>query len=219
MKQLNTETQVLLERYCRAACHLYGIIKLSKLLSIYNLQNEPISEEDFLNYINEIEKEHRHYSFVGEDEFYEDVDEVTPINRDLVAEYLIADEDDFSYYYNVKESQAGKPYYVPEKDDFLRYEDESYHKKTLSFMSLRSFFRNQPSLTKERADEITEDVCLSVNVYRDNLDSVINLVSFMFEFNDYSTLKEFKSLYMDLYLDTKLHIHCGYSPTEIIKFC
>ncbi|MBQ1991457.1 MAG: hypothetical protein II233_01585 [Clostridia bacterium] len=98
MALLNDETKKLLERYCDSACNLYGIIKLSKLLSIYNSQNEPITEEEFLSFIEEIDLEHKHYDFIGEDEFYEDIDEVPALERDLIAEYFIMD-DDMSYHH------------------------------------------------------------------------------------------------------------------------
>ena len=215
MKQLNKETRILLERYLDAASNLYGIIRLSKLLSIYNSQNEPITEKAFLDFIEEIDVNEKFYDFIGEDEFYDDIDMVTPIERDLVAKYLVID-DDLSLYDEVKKGQVGKPYYVPEKAKLLKYEDEFYHEKTLSFISLRAFFRNQSSLTKEIADEITEDIYNSANVFNGDVARVVHLIEHMFEF-DNSTLEEFITLYIDMYNDTKLHINCGYSPKEMCE--
>lgn len=213
MALLNDETKKLLERYLDSACNLYGIIKLSKLLSIYNSQNEPITEEEFLSFIDEINLENKHYDFIGEDEFYEDIDEVAPLERDLIAEYIIMD-DALSYYYDVKESQRGKPYYTPEKTKFLKYADEFYHEKTLSFITLRAFFRNQPSLTKENADSIVEDIYGSANVYKKDIGKVVNLISYFFKF-DNNTLDEFIPLYVDMFDDIRLHINCGHTTNEI----
>lgn len=47
---LSKETQDLLYRYFAAAANLYGVIEIGKLLKIYNSQNEPVSEEDFLSF-------------------------------------------------------------------------------------------------------------------------------------------------------------------------
>lgn len=215
INQLNNNAKALLERYLAAANNLYGIVPLSKILSIYNSQNEPISDEEFLNYIDEIDLSDKHYDIVGEDEFFNDVGVVAPIERDLIAEYLIID-DDLSYYYDVKEGQLGKPYYVPEKSKLLKYEDEFYHEKTLSFISLRAFFRNQSSLTKERADEITEDIYGSANVFNGDVASVVHLIERIFEF-DKSTLEEFIPLYIEMFNDTRLHCNCGYTPNEMLK--
>ena len=48
---LSKETQDLLYRYFAAAANLYGVIEIGKLLKIYNSQNEPVSEEDFLSFV------------------------------------------------------------------------------------------------------------------------------------------------------------------------
>ena len=215
MTHLNEETKLLLERYFNSACNLYGIIRLSKLLEIYNSQNESISEDAFLSFIDEIEDKKKFYYFIGEEEFFNDVEPASPIERDLVSEYLVID-DDYSYYYNVKEEQIGKPYYVPEKSKFLRYENEEYHEKTLSFISLRAFFRNQPNLSKEEADEIAEDICCMSNIYNGNVDDIVRATHYYFTFTK-PLLKEFIPLYEDMFNDARLHIHCGHTPNEILE--
>ena len=48
---LSKEIQDLLYRYFAAAANLYGVIEIGKLLKIYNSQNEPVSEEDFLSFV------------------------------------------------------------------------------------------------------------------------------------------------------------------------
>ena len=85
--KLSDETKHLLNRYFDAAVNLYGIISLRKLLEIYNMQNETIDKETFLSFIDTIDLSHKFFDIVGEDEFYDDVDETLPIDRDIVAEY------------------------------------------------------------------------------------------------------------------------------------
>ena len=215
--KLSDETKQILNRYFDAAANLYGIISLRKLLEIYNTQNEPIREEDFLAFADEIDFAQKFFDIVGEDEFYDDVDETRPIDCDIVAEYLLQDED-FDGYYTTKESQFGKPYYIPDKKQFLKYENEYYHEKTLSFITLRAFFRNQPNLAKDRADEIADDIYGMANPLDGDIESVINMIENlnMFHFNNF-TYKEFIALYTDMYNDTRLHINCGHTPNELYK--
>ena len=215
--KLTNETKDLLNRYFDAAANLYGIISLKKLLEIYNMQNEPIDDESFLEFADTIDLSHKHFDIVGEDEFYDDVDETPPIKRDIVAEYLLQD-DYFECYYMTKEGQAGKPYYIPDKNQLLKYEDEYYHEKTLSFISLRAFFRNQPELTKEKADELSNDIYLLANPLEGKIDHVVNMLEKlnMFSFNKF-TLNEFYALCSDMYKDTRLHINCGHTPNELSK--
>ena len=214
-KDLSVESKRLLEQYFDAAANLYGVISLKKLFEIYNMHNEPIDEKAFLEFVDTMDLAHKFFDIVGEDEFYDDADETLPIDRDLVAEYLLQDED-FEGYYHIKEGQLGKPYYIPDKKQFLKYEDEYYHEKTLSFICLRAFFRNQSGLTKERADEIAEDIYGMANPLDGEIESVVSMIEDlnMFHFNTY-TLKEFYSLYTDMYNDTRLHINCGHTPNEM----
>ena len=44
----------LLYQYFDAAANLYGVIPLRTLLRIYNSQNEPISEDDFVKFVESI---------------------------------------------------------------------------------------------------------------------------------------------------------------------
>ena len=215
--KLSDKTKQVLNKYFNAAANLYGIISLKKLLEIYNSQNEAVNEEDFLEFADDIDFTHKFFDIVGEDAFYDDADKTLLIDRDIVAEYLLQDED-FEGYYNVKEGQCGKPYYIPDKKQFIKYENEYYHEKTLSFISLRAFFRNQPNLTKERADEIADDVYGMANPLDGEIESVVSMIEDlnMFHFNDY-TYKEFISLYTDMYNDTRLHINCGHTPNELYK--
>lgn len=213
--KLSDEIKKLLNRYFDAAVNLYGIIALKKLLEIYNMQNQPIDEDVFLEFVDTLDLPRKFFDIVGEDEFYDDADETLPIDRDLVAEYLLQDED-FEGYYHIKEGQLGKPYYIPNKKQFLKYEDEYYHEKTLSYISLRAFFRNQPNSTKECADEIADDIYGMANPLDGEIESVVSMIEDlnMFHFNTY-TLKEFCALYTDMYNDTRLHINCGHTPNEM----
>ena len=215
MKQTLSENEKnLLRRYLNAANNLYGIISLRKLLSIYNSQNSPVSEEAFLAFVDGLDSEQRFYDIVGEDEFYEEIEETKPLDRDLVSEYLLVDAD-FEMYYKVKEGQFGKPYYVPDKERFLKYEDEFYHEKTLSFISLRAFFRNQSSFTREQADEIAEDLYALANPCEGEMDTAAQIVQMRgFQFNA-QTYQEFSALYTAMYNDTRLHINCGHTPNEL----
>ena len=214
---ISKDTKILVERYLVAACNLYAIVPLSKILSIYNSQNEPISEKDFLSIIDTIDLKNTYYDIIGEDVFYDDVDKTASIDRDLIADHLLMDED-FEDYYRMKDEQFGKDYYVPDKEQFLKYEDQFYHEKTLSFISLRTFFRSQPNLTRERADEITEDIYGMVNVLDGEILKVVNFIEEMryFEFN-FDTFNEFAQLYVDMYNDTRLNFNRGFTPREMYE--
>ena len=77
---LSKETQDLLYRYFAAAANLYGVIEIGKLLKIYNSQNEPVSEEDFLSFVKNMN--------FNEDDIYDDGSETPALEQEILAEYL-----------------------------------------------------------------------------------------------------------------------------------
>ncbi len=217
MNTISEETKNLLLRYFRAAVHLYGIIPLHKLLSIYNSQNEAITEEQILDFVENIDYSNEHFAVIGDDEVYEDVSETKPIERNLVAEYMYA-LGDFDDYCEIQEGQIGKSYYIPNKEKFSKYEDEWYFEKTLEFISLRAFIRNQSYLSKEKADEIAEEIVFRLSVNSGELDSAVRQAVFLgLKLDSKQMYDEFVSLAYEVSNNTRMHINCGHTPMELCK--
>lgn len=212
---LSEETKELLLRYCRAAVNLYGMIPLSDFLKIYNSQNEPIEEDTFLEFIDGIDYGNEHFNIIGDDEVYEDVEYTPPIERNLLSEYLYI-FDDFDDYCELQEEQYGKSYYIPEKEKFLKYEDEFYHEKTLEFISLRAFLRNQSNLSKEIADEIAEEIQGTLSFDCGNIDTAIaDAERIGFKANNQNEIEEFEELIFELSKTVRNHRNCGHTIKEL----
>lgn len=211
---ISEETKALVEDYLDAAGNLYGIIPLSKILSIYNSQNDPLTEDEFLSIVDEIIKKRKFFSIVAEDEFYDDVEKTKPINRELVAEYVLTIDDDD--YYSLKDKQYGKPYYVPEKSQFLKYKDEYYHEKTLSFISLRAFLRNRSGFSKEEADYLAEDLYGMADVNEGDVAEAVKYIQQRTKdhFSE-SDIRDFIPLFLEMFNDTRLHVNRGFTTNEI----
>ena len=213
---LTEETKELLYKYFDAANQLYGIIPLYKLLKIFNSHNQPITEEQFLEFADNIDLSSKHYDIIGADEMYDNISDVKPINRELVAEYLYMVDDDS--YYELKEAQIGNTFYVPPKEKFLRYADELYFEKTLEFLSLRSFLRNLGYLSKEKADDIADEIQLISRINNDNdiefmVDSAISMGV---NLDNPSIREEFIILCMEVNANVRKHIYRGHTYKEIM---
>ncbi len=211
---LPKETAKLLYKYFDAAQNLYGIAPLNKLLEIYNNQNQPITEEQFLKFVDNMDLSNKFYDIIGVDEMYEDVPPVKPINRDIVAEYLYYPNTET--YYKVKENQRIFSFYVPKKEKFLKYADECYFEKTLEFISLRAFLRNQKYLTKEKADEIAGELQFVARIENGNPDFIIQCAESMgVNLDNLNIYQEFVDLFIDVDNNTRKHIYCGHTHNEV----
>lgn len=212
--ELSKETNRLLDQYFDAAANLYGIIPLHILLKIYNSQNEPISEEAFLKFVDNIDFDIKHYLVIGEEDVFPDKPKTEPMKRDLVTEYLYIL--DFDEYLDVKEEQFGKPYYIPDKKQLLKHTYELYFEKTLEFIELRAFLRSLPYIEKENADNLAVDIQMMISLDRGDCYGAVNeALSMGVDLENKSTEREFIRLCHNMSMNTRMHIHCGHTPSEI----
>lgn len=119
-----------LTQYIIALSNLYGIVHKDKVVEIYNSQNEDQISS------NEVDK-----IFANPPEDLSDAFVLT--NNDYFVMETIIENAEFDLMLRKK---ADKPYYVPEKDELLRYVDDTYFEKSKQYKALltylqRNFFK------------------------------------------------------------------------------
>ncbi len=163
--------------YCLAAANLYSCISVKKLLHIYNSQNAPLSDGDFCSILEKLSVEYRPFALFSTEEILTGKSKDTPtIEKELLAEHLYC-LGDFDDYNELKELSYGLPYRVLERDKFLRYADDAYVEKTPEYISLRAYFRNIPSLSKEDADELALEAVDMLRVFNGDIGYVLGRVT------------------------------------------
>ena len=207
------ETVALLREYFDCAAELYGIIPLRKLLDIYNMQNTPISEKDFLM-VTEVFRHERHtYAILGQEALYEDAPCSAPIDRELVAQHLYYD--DLEEYYALAESQQGKPFYIPEKEEFLRASTDQCYPETVQSKKMLAYLR------KKKLRCPPEEVLLEMQ----------DLLNLDWEFNDIAEdlailglqctslqdAQTFFGLLADLNNHTRKLVNRGHTPVQLSR--
>lgn len=211
--KLTKEQKVLLRQYFNAAANLYGIISLGELLKIYNSQNPPITKDQMAEFSEEIDKEGNNFFIINLDN-----DEVEPMSREIVAEYIFAieKEDEYEDYYMLKLVQGDKPYFVTRKEKLLRYADDFYYEKTPEFLEMRSYLRNYSNLSKDRADDLSSDiVCYTAingcSIKR--LERIFNLCGL--KFKNSSIQLGFEKLALECMDNVRLHSNRGFTNKEL----
>lgn len=220
---MTEEVKQLLEDYFSAASNLYGLIPVRKLLGIYNSQNDPVTEEDFEEFLERFECKEGFYDIIGEDEIF-DLDEPTPLlEYYLASDYLL---EDFDELVEMMDYQSQFDYYIPKKEKLLRYKDDYFFEKPIEFIELRAFLRNLPYLSKESADRIASDAQVNLHMVRpviyqaemdDEFDFVIGwAVHQGFNADDKRNLKEFLRLAFALNRNVRKHWYCGHTAVEVM---
>ena len=132
----------LVMKYIVACTNLYGIVPIEKVVEIYNDKNEEkisLNEmESFLQSKQIKEQLEEGFVYVESDEF---IAEATSEYDEKCA---------------LKQAAAGKPYYVPEKEELLCFIDETYLQETPEQLVLTNMLKEDFGDDFEAEEEVTE---------------------------------------------------------------
>lgn len=216
--ELPEETEELLRTYFDAFANLYGIVPLYRAFRIIQKQNPDLAltEERFLAAAGQAAEEEHHYIIAGAEDIYEDVKEPTPpMKREIISEYLYA-VDDFESYGRLKREQEDKPFYIPEKDILLKYQDNLYFEETKEYLALGAFLRERLKL--KRADDVLDDLQMAAHMEDRDPQSVIWSVERLAGrgcFSSPDQIDAFFKYYFDMCNHTRLHANRGFTPDEM----
>ena len=198
--------------YFEAAARLYGVIPLRKLLEIYNRHNSPISEKLFLEFAEILRHDYRPFSILNCDALKNHVPMDTPLDWEIVAEYVYAN--DINDYYLFTQIQGDTPFRILQKEDFLRYAKPDYHPNTAQVKAMRKYLK-----TILDCDEDTENILMCLQELceidmgvEDTLD-ILGEEGLQFERK--KDLNDFLSLYREVNDHTRKCVNRGYTPAEL----
>ena len=207
------ETVSLLREYFDCAAELYGIIPLSKLLDIYNTHNTPISDNDFLR-VAEVFRHERHtYAILGQEALYEDAPLSAPIDRELVAQHLYYD--DLEDYYALAEGQQGKPFYIPEKEEFLRASTDQCYPETVQSKKMLAYLRKKKLLCPP--EEVLLEMQDLLNVDWEFNDIAEDLARLGLQCTSLQDAQTFFGLLADLNNHTRKLVNRGHAPVQLSR--
>ncbi|PID06121.1 MULTISPECIES: hypothetical protein [unclassified Sporosarcina] len=129
-------------KYIVACTNLYGIVPIEKVVEIYNDQNEEkVSLDEIESYLQSTrvqEKLEESFVYIQSNEF--------------VAE-ATSEKDEKE---NLKRIVAGKPYYVPGKEELLRYIDEEYFQETPEQLLVKNMLKEDFGNQLDVDEEVSE---------------------------------------------------------------
>ena len=210
----------LLLQYFDAFSNLYGIISMKKAYRIIEKQNPELNltKECFAEIVNSLDMDGKFYAILSEDKVYnEDAEDCGLFDKLLIADYVLTFGDSEDYEKLVCE-QADRPYYVPEKNELLKYADDFYYEKTKYFYEFEYYLRDELGLTN--SEGLAEDFAGMLLIDDYNSDEVVsNLKEFSRSkfkgFANNEQAQKFFMLYINLRNHTRKHSHRGHTPFEL----
>lgn len=212
------ETDNLIMTYFDAFSNLYGTIPMNRALRIIRRQNSEldINDDRFSEFVNNADLSKKHYIITTEPVLCEESDDPgEPLDRILVAQHLyILDYED---YFKLADEQCDRPFYVPDKEELLKYADELYFEKTKYFNEFNEFLK---SICPFADDDTALDFQLSLRIDDNDFNYAQHKLRFLTgnQFKDFKNKEEarkFALLYTKLRNNTRKHTHRGHTPSEL----
>lgn len=186
-------------QYIDASTNLYGICPVDKLFEIFNAQNErQLTETEFAQI-------HRMVSSRVQSWY---------LNRDnLINDYFSSDTDEEEELLIVQVKD--KPYYIPDKKEFLNYSDSDYFENTPQLNNLKTYILRSLCKDEELVEYLIDDIQLACS-----MEEPLGEIMYEFErrdirFNKREQVKTITSLIVDVINHTRIWSNRGHTPAEL----
>ena len=188
--------------YIIAVTYLYGLVHKDKIVEIYNLQNaEKIDVEVIQDIMNNPPKDLAN-NFVE-------------INGDYFVHETIMEFEDFDEQLKLRQ---GKPFYIPEQEELLKYKDETYFEVTKQYRALLSYVTRHifdgDEFAAEMLCEDIQGIC-QFDFSVQEIFEVFNTRSV--DFKSEKQVNEVMQLVMELANNTRIWENNGHTPNEIFE--
>ncbi len=189
-------------QYILAMTNLYGAFSSNLPFEVYNQQNDKkMSFQEYTDITFRLEMRQQYfYIYHGH----------------IICEYYELPEMEDKLEQMLRE-RKGKPFYIPEKNELLKYADNLYEFETPEFLLLRNFVHVKLNLEGNKAENLLDDIrylCSMGEPIKSIMDEV-NRQEVVFEGMD--QVNEFLQLVTELSNNTRLWVNGGHTPREMFE--
>ena len=214
---LKDATSRTMRKYFNAMANLYGIISLEKAYEIISEQSPSlVSKEEFLAFAEIARHECEDYYILGEEDIFTNGKAGTPFEREIIDVVLFGT--DIDLYIQTKQNQQGKPYFIPEKKQLLRYDDAFYCEATPEATALRAFLSEQFKLGATQEAAVFQEILYGSRYLNAEFTQVMKrLYDMGLAFEDDDAVQRFVSLHQAFHNTTRMQCNRGYTPDELFS--
>jgi arsenate reductase len=207
--RISKERKELLSRYATAAGFLYGVISADEFVEVFNYyegshttRGEVITTLKRLSKSDDVE-----YSISGS----------IITSPDFIPEF----EDYKDNVAHVRAAQKGKPRYLPDKAEFLRYADASYRESEKPYADLKAhILKHRLTDRSEGVDGIDGDLLDLWEMIQNGVKTTEIFDHFTdcgYRFNNTESVNSFAQAVMNVCNNTRLYENNGFTPQEIFE--
>lgn len=190
--------------YARACTNLYSLIDNKKFLEIINAQTGLAMNQEELERWMKIRRQFRGCQlFFMEDSYI--MDEIYGMN-----DFGIHED-----YQEMLKEQGSKPYYVPGKEELLKYADGIYTEENEAYLSMLSYMKGNMGMDEASGRDVCADIQLMIrhDAMPGRVLAECERIGVTFASNEIAA--GFLQQIMQMYNHTRIAGNRGYTPEEI----
>mgnify|MGYP001333919323 CR=1 FL=1 len=185
--------------YILAAMNLYGVCSYDQLIAIYNAQNEEqLDEAAFARICDLLTR--REQSWHAED-------------GRLIADYY--DEDNQEELTELLASVADRPYYIPDKKEFLRYAEYGYYEETPQLTELEQYILQHLCGDEGIVEDLVSEIQFNCSMAEPLEDIMMGFEDREIEIPTRKQLEMIIHLVINVYNNTRMWSNGGFKPVEL----
>lgn len=187
--------------YIVSCTNLYGIVPNYKVIHIYNLQNKPKITSKELQAITTDSKYKK---------LLEEANVVVKLDRFI---HKTLEENNITE--KLEQLVVGKPFYIPEKEELLRYKDEFYYEETKYHRELIKILERVEGLESRLIQELVDDFVWKIKVMNYKFNIIMREFLNQFVFENVNQVNEITRVIFSIANTTRLWDNRGYTPKEL----
>ena len=212
---LKDTTSRLLRKYFNAAANLYGIIPLRKLYGIITSQNKSlVTKEEFLAFAEIARHECEDYYILGNSELYYDGPDTDLMEYEVIDIMLI--DANLDPYHEILRGHQGKPYYVPDKKEFLAYDNPFYCEDSPEAAAFRNFLLTRTTLPEDMMEAVFTDIYYGLHCMNAGFEDVMKRLDDVgVAFRHKADVGAFSDVYTAFHNHVRMQCNRGHTPDEL----
>jgi len=205
--RIKKERKELLSKYATASVFLYGVISVNEFVDVFN------HYEDVKTDCEETTLALQRFAKTNDVEY--------SIFDGIISGPAI--QPDFSDYEDrvasIRERQNGKPRYLPEKEEFLRYETGDYFEPKKPYADLKAYILKNHLIERgEGLEGVDGDLIDLREMILENVDTTDCIKYFTesdYVFDGIDDLNRFIRVLLNVFNNTRIYENNGFTPEEI----
>jgi hypothetical protein len=195
------EENQLIYKYIMAFVNLYGVFSKDMLIEVFNSQNDEVLTLDDFEAVLEM-------CLLRQQPFYEDDDFI-------VNHYF--DEENLYEMDLILENADDMTHYIPDREDILKYSDDTYIEMTPQLEKLKAFIINNMSASEELAADVVYDIETACSMECSLQDIVYELERRKIFFKSTEQFDLIAPLIEDVCNNVRIWINLGHTNAEMFE--